>query len=107
MEDFAKSLQELGREYAKGNYDRGDLEGLIEEAYWSDQDMLFCYKEVGNHELMEFFFSECSRAMGEFLSSFPDDKEIDFSLSKMATLICEGYDQQIEEARKQLSARKF
>lgn len=107
MEDFSKSLIKLGGQYAMGNYDRADLEGLIEEAYWSDQDMLFCYKEVGNHDLMGFFISECTRAMAEFMSSFPVDKDIDFSPSKIATLICEGYDQQIEESRKQLLARKF
>jgi hypothetical protein len=107
MENFAKSLKELGKQYAIGNYDRADLEGLIEEAYWSDQDMLFCYKEVSNHSLIKFFISECTRAMAEFMSSFPNDKEIDFSPGKMATLICQGYDQQIEEARKQLLARKF
>lgn len=106
MEDFAKSLKELGGQYAMGNYDRADLEGLIEEAYWSDQDMLFCYKEVINHDLMNFFISECTRAMAEFMSGFPSDKGIDFSPGKIATLICEGYDKQIEEARKQLLARK-
>jgi len=107
MEDFAKSLKELGGQYAIGNYDRADLEGLIEEAYWSDQDMLFCYKEVSNHDLMNFFINECTRSMAEFISSFPNDIEIDFSPAKMATLICEGYDQLIEKEKTRLLALEF